>query len=95
MKYRGKSSTPDNNPKHQVSEYMVGIFDKEKNKIRLIDVEHFYSLTQSSKCVEAFKPVKDNLYEDVEYYERKNQLVNVFGTKKAKQKMHQMKVSFD
>ena len=93
MKYRGKSITPDNNQKHQISDYIVGIFDKETNKIKLIDVDYYFALTQTAKAAEAYKPIKDNMYEGVEYYEQKNQLVNVFGTKKARQKMLQMKVS--
>ena len=92
MKYRGKSITADNSQKHQISDYVVGLFDKETNKVKLIDVEYYFALTQTAKAAEVFKPVKDKMYEGVEYYEQKNQLVNVFGTKKAKARMLQMKV---
>lgn len=91
MEYRAKSTAPENLSKNQMSDYIVGIWDKEHHKIRLIDVDHFYTLTQHSKHAQVYRPVKDNLFEDVEYYEQKNELVNVFGTKKAKQKMQQMK----
>jgi hypothetical protein len=82
MKYKAKSTTPENIAKNQVSDYMVGIWDKEHHKIRLIEVDQCFAFTQSSKHAKQYNPDKEKMFEDVEYYEQKSQLVNAFGTKK-------------
>lgn len=82
MKYKAKNTSPENIAKNQVSDFMVGIWDKEHHKIRLIEVEQCLSFTQVSKHAKKYAPVKENMFQDVEYYEQKSQLVNAFGTKK-------------
>lgn len=91
MEYKGKSFTHDNLDKMQTSDYIVGILDKETNKIKLVDVAHLYTLGQRAKNANTYTPAQENLFKGVEYYDHKHELVSVFGTKKAKQRMQQLK----
>jgi len=91
MEYKGKSNDVQNISKNQVSDYIVGIWDKEHHKVKLVDVDYFYTMTQKSKHAKEYKPTADKIFEGSGYYEQKSELVNVFGTKKAKQKMLQLK----
>jgi hypothetical protein len=91
MQYFANSTSNENLEKNQVSDYMVGIWDRERAKIKLVSVDNFYTMSQKAKRAKEYKPTTDHMLEDMEYFEKKNELVNVFGTKKAKSKMQQLK----
>ena len=46
VKYQAKNHVHDANPKDQASDYYVGVFNKDENKVYLIPVNGCYQFTQ-------------------------------------------------
>ena len=95
MKYIGTSFTNSNLEKKQSSNFIVGFYDKESQSelstINLIPVDHVFTLSQYAKNSKNYTPSQEHLYKNMEYKDHKSVLVNDFGTKKAKQRVQQLK----
>ena len=93
IKYQARNYGHDLDKKDQASDYYLGIFLEQENKVHLIKVNTAYQFTQE---IEGFLDTYGGKEEDNEalksmtYMNQKLHLVNAFGTKKSNKKVTSM-----
>ena len=92
VKYEAKSYLHDANTKDQASDYYMGVFNSEDNKVYMIPVTNPYQFNQEiDNFKEQYGQEEDNeALKNMSYMDKKVHLVNAFGTKKAIKKVTSM-----
>ncbi|CDW75122.1 UNKNOWN [Stylonychia lemnae] len=92
VRYSAKNFGHDINTKDQASDYYLGVFSAEDNKVIMLPVTSCYQFTQEiEKFAEIYGGEEDNeAIKQMNYMSQKLQLANAFGTTQSKKKITSM-----
>eukprot|EP00347_Sterkiella_histriomuscorum_P023078 403336035 len=92
VRYQGKNHGHDINPKDQASDYYMGVFVPEENRVFMVPVSTCYQFNQEiQKFTEIYNGEEDNeALKSMNYMNQKLQLANAFGTNQSRKKITSM-----